>query len=235
MPNKKIESLKQNTTVIILCGGKGLRLRPLTYNTPKPLIKIDDKSMIEHLINQFLKFKFNNLVLATGYKSHLFEKLVKKKYKNINIKIVNSGVNKDIIYRLKKSLVYANDNIIVCYGDTLLNLNIGKLIKLYLKNSKKIIMTSFQLKSNFGIIKINKKLDVVNFIEKPNLNIWYNVGYFVFSKKYENIIKKYKTFQTFLYKMSLLKNIKSFKHSGQHITINTVSELEDAKEKIIKF
>ena len=106
MPNKKIISLKKNTTVIIFCGGKGLRLRPLTFNTPKPLIKVDNKSILEHLINQFLKNKINNIIIATGYKSQLFKQFLKKKYKGNNIKIINSGIHSDIIYRLNKCLKY---------------------------------------------------------------------------------------------------------------------------------
>tara|TARA_B110000305_G_C19318024_1_gene577490 strand:+ start:369 stop:1076 length:708 start_codon:yes stop_codon:yes gene_type:complete len=235
MPNQKINLLKKNTTVIIFCGGKGLRLRPLTFNTPKPLIKIDNISILEHLINQFLKYQINNIIIATGYKNKLFKEFLKKKYKNKNIKIINSRVNSDIIYRLNKSLKFSKQNIIACYGDTLLNLNINKLIDEYSKNSTKIIMTNYELKSAFGIVKINKNLDIVDFIEKPNLNIWYNVGYFMFNKKFETVTKKYKTFKNFLKYMAISKNIKSFKHYGQHITINTISELEEARQKIRNF
>ena len=235
MPNKKINLLKKNTTVIIFCGGKGLRLRPLTFNTPKPLIKIDNISILEHLINQFLKYKINNIIIATGYKNQLFKDFLKKKYKKKNIKIINSRINSDIIYRLNKSLKFSKENIIACYGDTLLNLNINKLINEYSKNSTKIIMTNYELKSAFGIVKINKNLDIVDFIEKPNLNIWYNVGYFMFSKKFETVTKKYKTFKNFLKHMAISKNIKSYKHYGQHITINTISELEEARQKIRNF
>ena len=235
MPNKKINLLKKNTTVIIFCGGKGLRLRPLTFNTPKPLIKINNISILEHLINQFLKYQINNIIIATGYKNRLFKEFLKKKYKNKNIKIINSRINSDIIYRLNKSLKFSKENIIACYGDTLLNLNINKLINEYSKNSTKIIMTNYELKSAFGIVKINKNLDIVDFIEKPNLNIWYNVGYFMFNKKFETVTKKYKTFKNFLKHMAISKNIKSFKHYGQHITINTISELEEARQKIRNF
>ena len=231
MPNQKINLLKKNTTVIIFCGGKGLRLRPLTFNTPKPLIKIDNISILEHLINQFLKYQINNIIIATGYKNQLFKEFLKKKYKNKNIKIINSRINSDIIYRLNKSLKFSKENIIACYGDTLLNININKLINEYSKNSTKIIMTNYELKSAFGIVKINKNLDIVDFIEKPNLNIWYNVGYFMFNKKFETVTKKYKTFKNFLKHMAISKNIKSFKHYGQHITINTISELEEARQK----
>ena len=235
MPNQKINLLKKNTTVIIFCGGKGLRLRPLTFNTPKPLIKINNISILEHLINQFLKYKINNIIIATGYKNQLFKDFLKKKYKKKNIKIINSRINSDIIYRLNKSLKFSKENIIACYGDTLLNLNINKLINEYSKNSTKIIMTNYELKSAFGIVKINKNLDIVDFIEKPNLNIWYNVGYFMFNKKFETVTKKYKTFKNFLKHMAISKNIKSFKHYGQHITINTISELEEARQKIRNF
>lgn len=235
MPNQKINLLKKNTTVIIFCGGKGLRLRPLTFNTPKPLIKIDNISILEHLINQFLKYQINNIIIATGYKNQLFKEFLKKKYKNKNIKIINSRINSDIIYRLNKSLKFSKENIIACYGDTLLNININKLINEYSKNSTKIIMTNYELKSAFGIVKINKNLDIVDFIEKPNLNIWYNVGYFMFNKKFETVTKKYKTFKNFLKYMAISKNIKSFKHYGQHITINTISELEEARQKIRNF
>ena len=130
---------------------------------------------------------------------------------------------------------FSKENIIACYGDTLLNLNINKLINEYSKNSTKIIMTNYELKSAFGIVKINKNLDIVDFIEKPNLNIWYNVGYFMFNKKFETVTKKYKTFKNFLKHMAISKNIKSFKHYGQHITINTISELEEARQKIRNF
>jgi NDP-sugar pyrophosphorylase family protein len=74
--SKNINFIKHGTTVIILCGGKGLRLRPITINTPKPLIKIDNKTILEHIINQFLKFNINNFILATGYKSNVFSNFI---------------------------------------------------------------------------------------------------------------------------------------------------------------
>jgi len=233
--SKNINFIKHGTTVIILCGGKGLRLRPITINTPKPLIKIDNKTILEHIINQFLKFNINNFILATGYKSNVFSNFIKKKYKKLNIKVVNTGVNKDIIYRLIKSLNFAKENVIVCYGDTLIDININKLIKSYITNKEKITITSYRLKSQFGILTINHNLDVTKFYEKPNLNIWFNVGYFIFNKKFRLKIEKFKTFKNFIKIMAISKYIKSFKHYGKHITINTISELEEAKNQIKKF
>ena len=81
---KEINYIKKKTTVIILCGGKGERLRPLTFHTPKPLIRIDNRAILEHIISQFLKFNINDFILATGYKSNIFSNFIKKK-NNINI------------------------------------------------------------------------------------------------------------------------------------------------------
>jgi NDP-sugar pyrophosphorylase family protein len=234
---KDIKYIKKKTTIIILCGGKGERLRPLTFHTPKPLIRIDNKTILEHIISQFLKFNINDFILATGYKSNIFSNFIKKKkqYKYLSIKIVNSGVNKDIIFRLIKSLKFAKENVIICYGDTLVDININRLILNYIHNKKKLIMTNYQLKSQFGIVTINSNLDITEFNEKPNLNIWYNVGYFIFNKNLKLKLEKFKTFKNFLKIMAKNNLIKSFKHYGQHITINTISELEDAKVKIKKF
>ena len=60
MQVKNYTNFKKNLTVLILCGGKGLRLRPLTKNTPKPLIKVNKKSILENIIRYFLKFKIND-------------------------------------------------------------------------------------------------------------------------------------------------------------------------------
>ena len=69
-----IEQFKKNLIVIVLCGGKGQRLRPLTSDIPKPLVKIKSKALLEYIINHLLKFNIKNIIVASGYKSHLIKK-----------------------------------------------------------------------------------------------------------------------------------------------------------------
>ena len=59
-----ISKIKNNLSVIILCGGEGQRLRPLTKKIPKPLIKIKNKAIIEYIINHFHRQKINNIINA---------------------------------------------------------------------------------------------------------------------------------------------------------------------------
>ena len=63
-----ISEINNNLSVIILCGGEGQRLRPLTKKIPKPLIRIKKKAIIEYIINHFHRHKINNIIIVTGYK-----------------------------------------------------------------------------------------------------------------------------------------------------------------------
>ena len=132
-----LDIFKSELTVVILCGGKGLRLRPITKNIPKPLVKINNKSILEHIIQYFLRFKIKNFIIATGYKNKLIDKFIADKFHNKNIKIVYTGLNSDIITRLNKSSNYSKKNFLVCYGDTMVDIDLNKYIKFYLKNVKK--------------------------------------------------------------------------------------------------
>ena len=82
-----INEFKNNLSVLILCGGKGLRLRPLTKNLPKPLIKINKKTILENIIHYFIRYKVNNFIIASGYKNQLIDEFIKKNFKKIILKL----------------------------------------------------------------------------------------------------------------------------------------------------
>ena len=227
-----IIKFKNELTVVILCGGKGLRLRPLTKQLPKPLIKINDKSILENIIKYFLDYKIKKFIIATGYKSNLIDQFIKKKFKKHDIKTIYTGLDSDIIKRIEKVSNYSKKHLLICYGDTMVDIDLNKYINFYLKNVKKTLVASYQLKSSFGILDILKNNDVVNFKEKPTLNIWFNVGYFIFSSDNFYLFKKFKKFQELLKFLSKKKLMRAYKHNGSHITVNTVAELEIAKQHI---
>lgn len=217
-------------TAIILCGGKGQRLRPLTLKTPKPLIKINKKSILEIILEHLSTSKLENVVLATGYKSFKFKKFTKKKFKNSFIQVTNSG-DVDIIKRVYKCLKFnaITEDFMVVYGDTITNLNINKLIKSHKKNKKLATVALLKYKSQFGLMSLNNNL-VCRYQEKPILDYWINIGYFYFSKKVIPIIKKYKTFEEFLSHLVKIKQLNGYKYSQIHSTVNNYSELLNLKK-----
>ena len=63
--------------VVILAGGFGTRLTEYTQTIPKPMVKIGNKPIIIHIMTHYLKFGFNDFIIATGYKSNVFKKYFK--------------------------------------------------------------------------------------------------------------------------------------------------------------
>ena len=165
--DSKLTKYKNEISVIILCGGSGQRLRPLTKTLPKPLVKIKNKSMLEYIINHFLKYKIKNITIAAGYRHNLIKNSLQK-YKNKKINVINTGLNTEIIDRLKKIFDGLNKKIILCYGDTLVDINLNKLINYYENNKDKIAISCYELKSTFGILDLNKNNRVKNLKKNQN-------------------------------------------------------------------
>ena len=226
--------MKINPSILILCGGKGERLKPLTNKTHKSLTKINNKTILQYLIEYFVKKKFKKFIFATGYKSNQIKNYLKKKIKDIEYNIVDSG-DVSIIERLKKIYKSKIDDTIICYGDTLANLNLKKYFNLVRKNYNKIIITVYKPEIKFGIVELDKHNTIKNFKEKPKLNLWINIGYIYLPKSMIKSLNKSNDFVNFLKRQIKKKNVLFFKHKDLHITVNTLSELAEAKKNIKKF
>ena len=121
--------------LVILCGGKGSRLGNLTKNTPKPLLKINNKFFLKYLIQFYQKFNFENIYLLAGYKGKIIKKNFDKKEFNF-IKVhcliekepLGTGGSLNI---LKKKI--KNDFLLV-NGDSFLQYDFSNFLKKTNKN-----------------------------------------------------------------------------------------------------
>jgi Nucleoside-diphosphate-sugar pyrophosphorylase involved in lipopolysaccharide biosynthesis/translation initiation factor 2B, gamma/epsilon subunits (eIF-2Bgamma/eIF-2Bepsilon) len=94
-------------------------------------------------------------------------------------------------------------------------------------------VSSYQLQTQFGVLETNQDYCVTSFKEKPLLDAWINIGYFIFEKK--KLSKDSISFADYLTQLSQMKELYAYKHSGIHITINTLTELKKAKKEIKNF
>ena len=106
-----IDEKKKNITAIILCGGEGQRLRPITNDIPKPLIKIKNKPILYYIIEHLKKYNIKKYLIATGYKSKKIEEYMNQEFNSLNYKIVDSG-NTDILSRVRACMQYIADDVI---------------------------------------------------------------------------------------------------------------------------
>ena len=216
---------------LILCGGKGERLRPITKEIPKPLVEINNEPILSYQLKFLKKQGIENFIIATGYKSKLIEDYLDQNFKSYNIKVYNSG-NANIMKRITDVKVLLNDKFLLCYGDTLANVDLKLLSKFHFNHEGFATMSTYQLQSQFGIVKSNNDNLVTEFQEKPKLDAWINIGYFVLEK---SLIYKENSFIDFIKKLSTSKVLYCYKHKDLHITVNTIKELEDARQNIKNF
>ena len=125
----------------------------------------------------------------------------------------------------------SNDDFFVTYGDDLSDVDIDLLYKFHKKNNKIATLTAVNLQSQFGILAINGKNEVIEFKEKPKLDYFMNGGFYVFNKKIFNYIKKgYDLESDVLRDISKQKQIAAFKHRGFWKCMNTLKDVIELNE-----
>ena len=202
---------------VILCGGYGTRLSQETRIKPKPMVKIGNIPILQHIMNIYSKHGFDNFILALGYKGHFIKKYFKNK-KNNNLKLVDTGINTltgGRLLRLKK-FFKEGENFMLTYGDGLSNQNLKKLLKFHLKHKKIATMTVVRTPVRFGEVKLKGNL-VSSFKEKPQSSTaWINGGFFVFNYKIFDFIKNDKIMleREPMEKLQKIKKLYGYKHTG---------------------
>lgn len=163
---------------IILAGGLGSRLKPITDYVPKPLIPINNIPLIEYQIKQLKKFKVNQFVICTGYKTDQIQNYLEHK-KNFDSKILYSieKIPLGTGGAIKKAAKLIKDkSFLVLNGDIISTIDVQKLYPH--KNSIALI----ELRTKFGTVELDNS-KITRFQEKkPLTNIWMNSGIYHLSK-----------------------------------------------------
>ena len=120
----------ENPKVVILCGGKGVRLKPLTNNIPKPLVEIGGKPILHQAVELYSQKGFNDFIFCIGYKGHLIKEYFSR-LSNYNIKYSDSGEDATMIKRIYDIKNMINDKIIVAYGDTYAHIDFNDLLSFH--------------------------------------------------------------------------------------------------------
>jgi len=221
--------------VVILAGGRGTRISEYTKSIPKPMVKIGSKPILEHIINYYIKFGFNDFLIAGGYKYSIIKSFFKKKKIPAKIDVVNTGLNTLTGSRLLKLKKKLKDTFFLTYGDGLSNVDLNSLLKFHRKNKKKITITAVHPPARFGELEIINN-NVTKFEEKPQLQKgWINGGFFVVEPEFLKFIgnKNVMLERSPLLQAVKTKNLSAFKHTGFWYCMDTVRD-KKVLDKMIK-
>ncbi|MCS5528436.1 MAG: nucleotidyltransferase family protein [Nitrosopumilus sp.] len=182
---------------VILAGGLGTRLRPLTNNKPKPMLPIGEKPILEHLVNWTKKNRIKSIVLCVSY----LKKSIEDYFENGNsfgVKIEYAISKKPLATagQLKTAEEFIDDDFVCMYGDSIFNFSLKNMIKQHESKKAFITMSLNEYKTNlpYGVIETSKNGRVINWNEKPEIKANVNMGCYVMDPKIFNLIPKNKVY-----------------------------------------
>jgi len=226
---------------IILAGGLGLRLRPLTNRKPKPMVEILRKPILEYQIEWLKSQGVDNFVIACGYKH---EKIVKYfgDGEKLGVRIQYS-VEKEKLGTgggIKQALNYVDENeedIIVTNGDIITTIDLKPMIEYHKETNFMATMLLVPFKSPYGIVDVDETNRIRGFREKPELPYWINGGVYIIKRNIVDFLPdkgdiEKETFPV-LAEKGLLGSYKSRGFWRAIDTIKDLSEIEDDLKKLL--
>ena len=242
--------------VIILAGGLGTRISEETENKPKPMVLIDDKPILWHLMSIFSRQGYDEFVLALGYRSDVIKRwlldlndlsgdieintLSRKvihhgEQEKLSWKVValETGLNTQTGGRIARCMKFIpGERVIATYGDGLANINIDKLLAFHLSHGKKATVSAVRPPARFGHMEFNGSV-VTHFGEKNQIDAgWVNGGFFVLEPEVSNfVLNPDEPFETgALPRLADEGELMAYKHDGFWMPMDTIRE----KNKLVE-
>ncbi len=244
-----------NMQTIILCGGKGTRLKEETEFKPKPMVKIGDLPILVHIMKFYAFHGHKDFILCLGYRGDVIKEyflnlskftndfhldLSKNTVEYLNcfhdfdfrITFVETGEDTQSGERVKIAAKYIKEEeFMVTYGDGLSNIDIPKLIKFHQMQVKKLstlaTISAVHPSSKYGKIYFDKNNIIERFDEKPVLEDFINGGFMVFEKKALKYITAGDMLEDGLQKMTKKRKLSQFCHDGFWHSMDTMKDVID--------
>jgi glucose-1-phosphate cytidylyltransferase len=222
-------------TAVLLCGGKGERLRPFTDSLPKPLVPLNGKPLLYHLMRYLAAAGVTKFAVCVGYKAERIEGFVRETVApDWDVRCVNSG-DASMTDRLLDVRRHVRGPLLVCYGDTLANVDLAALRRQHGEQAALMTLTTYPLRSPFGIVEFEAGGRITGFAEKPRLPHWINIGFMLCEPAALDVLRPGSDMPQFLARMVQTGGLQVFCHEGKHLTVNTEKDRTQAEMDIVEF
>ena len=226
---------KINIKVVVMAGGKGTRLDPITRVIPKPLVPINKKTVIEHIIDRFLKYGIKDFYFTIHHKAELIKAFLNEKKKYYNINFIEEKKPLGTAGSLKKLYKKIKGNFFVINCDSLVDADLSDILKLHKKKKKDItiVASSQNYKVPYGICELNGEHELKKINEKPQIKYLVNTGLYLINNKILKLIPNNKNFQmNQLIEASIKNRYKIGVHRISQSKWKDIGQLEDYKKNM---
>jgi len=186
---------------VIMAGGFGTRLRPLTNNMPKPMVPVVNKPMLEHLFSLLKNHNITDYIMLLYYQPEIIKRHFGDGSKfGVNLRYITPDRDYGTAGAVKLSEEYIKDDFLVISGDVLTNFNLSDFYKFHTERESvaTISLYSHENPLQYGIVLTNNNNEIVRFLEKPSSSEVFsdtiNTGIYYFNKKVFNYIPEGENF-----------------------------------------
>jgi len=215
--------------LIILAGGKGMRMRDYDDRIPKALVKIGPDPVILHVMKTYAKYGVHRFILSLGYKGDMIKEFFEKNpQEGMEIECVDTGEETQTGGRVKLVEKHVDgDDFFVTYCDGLSDIDIRALYDFHKRHGRIGTLTAVHPMSPFGMVEIAEDGSVEHFREKPFLKDYINGGFFVFKREFFG----YLTPQDVLEEEPMRKLVEenqlaAYRHEGFWTCMDTTKDVE---------
>lgn len=154
---------------IIMAGGKGSRIRPLTLSRPKPLIPVANRPMIDYIIEKLKINGYDDIVVTLNYLKSQLRAQIQKKHSQLNIKYCVEKEPMGTAGGVRNAQKHLNDTFFVLSGDVMVDINLKKLLEFHQQKNAlaTILLTPVKDPTHFGIAVLDQENQITKFLEKP--------------------------------------------------------------------
>ena len=220
---------------VLLVGGRGTRLRPLTDKTPKALLKVQGKTIAEHLFDLLKKYGIRDVILCTGYlKDKIKEYFGDGSKIGINTTYVEENEPLGTAGPLKLAKKHLKDSFIVSNGDELKNINIPRMFRLHKRKNAlaTIALTTVDDPSHYGVARLDGSR-IIEFVEKPSKPIsnLINAGFYIIEPEVIDMVPDGFTMleKDVFPKLAQLGRLRGFPFAGQWFDIGNIERYKIAE------
>ncbi|ABB43877.1 Nucleotidyl transferase [Sulfurimonas denitrificans DSM 1251] len=231
-----IKPKDKTNRVILMVGGLGTRLRPLTENTPKPMLKVGNKPILQTIVEKFAEYGYTNIVMCVNYKSHVIENYFGDGSEfGVNIEYVLEDKRMGTAGALSLLKTKPTEPFFVMNGDLLTNVNFAHLDNYHLSNNAMATMCvrEYDFQVPYGVVSI-KNSKILSIEEKPTHKFFVSAGIYMLSPEILEYIPKNQFYDMptlFEDLISKNKNVVSFPLREYWLDIGRMEEFEKANNE----
>jgi len=188
--------LEKENPVLIMAGGVGSRLRPLTDNLPKPMLKVGNKPILQTIIEQFRNYGFKNILISVNYKADIIENYFRDgRDFGVSIKYIKETKRLGTAGAISLAKEYLKKPFFVINGDILTTVNYYNLLQYHCENNYKMTIGSriYETQIPYGVLNMEEAC-VTELEEKPIINYLISGGVYVLNPEVIDTIPKDKYF-----------------------------------------